>query len=67
MILVIDATATDSDGNVLSGSVAVEVNIPAAAAAPSAQPAAQPAAQPQQQLAGFQQRSLMLARGWTSR
>jgi hypothetical protein len=62
MILVIDATATDQAGNVLTGSVAVTVNTPGGA------PAEQAAApQPAQQLAPFQQRSIMIARGWGSR
>lgn len=64
MILVIDATATDQEGNVLSGSVAVTVNVPAAGA-PAQEQVAAP--QPAQQLAPFQQRSMMIARGWGSR
>jgi hypothetical protein len=64
MILVIDATATDSDGNVLSGSVAVTVNTPSDGT-PAEQAAAPPPAGPQ--LAPFQQRSMMIARGWGSR
>lgn len=59
MILVIDATATDSEGNVLSGSVAVTVNTQAAAQEQVA--ASQPAEQP---LAEFQRRSIMMARQW---
>lgn len=60
MILVIDATATDSEGNVRSGSVAVTVNVPAAGA--PAQEQAAPA-----QMADFQRRSIMMARQWGAR
>lgn len=60
MILVIDATATDLDGNVLSGSVAVTVNTPEDGA-PAEQVVAPPTAPVQ--------RSMMIARGlgWGSR
>ena len=62
MILVIDATATDPDGNVLSGSVAVTVNTPSDGTS-AEQAAAPPPAAP------LAQRSVMIARGqgWGAR
>lgn len=61
MILTIDVTATDAAGNVSTGSVAVTVNLPAATAAPS------PSAPAAAEVPDFIRRSLMLARGWSSR
>ena len=64
MILVIDATATDSAGNVLTGSVAVTVNTPSGGA-----PAEQVVApeQPRPLPSQGQARSMMIARGWGMR
>jgi hypothetical protein len=63
MILVIDATATDPEGNVLSGSVAVTVNTPAVAPAQE-QVAATTVSQAQADLGmgDFQRRSIMMLR-----
>jgi hypothetical protein len=64
MILVIDATGTDPDGNVLSGSVSVTVNVPEAGAPAEQAAVPQP---PAPQLGDFQRRSIMMARQWGSR
>lgn len=42
MILLIDATATDDQGNIASASVAVTVNVPPAAEKPPASPPEDP-------------------------
>jgi hypothetical protein len=56
MILVIDVSVTDPSGDILTGSVAVQVNVP------GAQAPAQAAA-PADEVPDFIKRSLMMSRG----